>query len=114
MCLSDYCDVMRCEVLAAREVSPGLGGTDIEVWRHSGAHQSAAHRTALSVSSPRDLARVTAFPTLKLSLGQGAGTGAGAGRGHRQQQQQQQPQSPLCPVSILAYQELRSCSSACT
>lgn len=95
MCLADYCDVMRCEVLAAREAahSPGLGGTDIEVWRHSSAHQSAAHRTALSVSSPRDLARVTAFPSLKVPQGQGQ-----AQRGHKQQQ----PLSPPCstpPVS---------------
>lgn len=68
VCLADYCDVMRCEVLAAKEAhrpGPEGSGTDIEVWR-SGTNMAA--RTALSVSAPRDLARVAshaAFPSLK-------------------------------------------------
>ncbi|XP_026282865.2 uncharacterized protein LOC113209523 isoform X1 [Frankliniella occidentalis] len=94
VCLADYCDVMRCEVLAAREAhSPGLGGsgTDIEVWRSS---QNMAHRTALSVSAPRDLARVTAFPSLKAPPPQPPQQQR---KQKQQQQQQQQPQTPRCP-----------------
>ncbi|KAK3913974.1 Voltage-dependent calcium channel type A subunit alpha-1 [Frankliniella fusca] len=96
VCLADYCDVMRCEVLAAREAQgPGLAGsgsgTDIEVWRSS---QNMAHRTrtALSVSAPRDLARVTAFPSLKAPQPQGQPQGQQQ-RKHKQQQQQ----TPRCP-----------------
>ncbi|XP_034237748.1 uncharacterized protein LOC117643147 isoform X2 [Thrips palmi] len=87
VCLADYCDVMRCEVLAAREAhGPSLGGTDIEVWRSSTHQAGMAHRTALSVSAPRDLARVTAFPSLK----------APQGRKAQQQQPPTQPQTPRC------------------
>ncbi|XP_049832622.1 uncharacterized protein LOC126273177 [Schistocerca gregaria] len=59
VCLADYCDIMRCEVLMTQEVGSGesgessQGNTDIEVWS-----ESTAYRTALSPSGPRDLARV--------------------------------------------------------
>ena len=51
--------MMRCEVLLAKDSSLALGGdpnmmsTDIEVWS-----EANAYRTALTTSSPRDLAKV--------------------------------------------------------
>ncbi|XP_055632990.1 uncharacterized protein LOC129773412 isoform X2 [Toxorhynchites rutilus septentrionalis] len=59
VCLADYCDMMRCEVLIAKDATLSFGGdpnmmsTDIEVWS-----ESTAYRTALSTSGPRDLAKV--------------------------------------------------------
>ncbi|XP_063239597.1 uncharacterized protein LOC134540653 [Bacillus rossius redtenbacheri] len=57
VCLADYCDMMRCEVLLSQEDEAPLAAarvnTDLEVWS-----EAAAHRTALSLSGPRDLARV--------------------------------------------------------
>ncbi|XP_021927713.1 uncharacterized protein LOC110833678 isoform X4 [Zootermopsis nevadensis] len=59
VCLADYCDIMRCEVLMTQEMgSPIMGdpthiNTDIEIWS-----EATAYRTALSPSGPRDLARV--------------------------------------------------------
>ncbi|XP_046675605.1 uncharacterized protein LOC124364292 isoform X1 [Homalodisca vitripennis] len=56
VCLADYCDIMRCEVLRTQdlgsEVSPG--NTDIEIWR-----EATAYHTALTPAGPRDLARVS-------------------------------------------------------
>lgn len=59
VCLADYCDIMRCEVLMAQDSSSASSGdpshtnTDIEIWS-----EATAYRTALSLSGPRDLARV--------------------------------------------------------
>jgi len=55
VCLADYCDIMRCEVIAAQENLGGYEGpnTDVELWR-----ESTAYRTALTLTGPRDLARV--------------------------------------------------------
>ncbi|KAL9707067.1 hypothetical protein quinque_010585 [Culex quinquefasciatus] len=59
ICLADYCDMMRCEVLIAKDatlsfgVDPNMMSTDIEVWS-----ESTAYRTALTTSGPRDLAKV--------------------------------------------------------
>ncbi|XP_058818247.1 uncharacterized protein LOC131681462 isoform X3 [Topomyia yanbarensis] len=59
VCLADYCDMMRCEVLIAKDatlsfgVDPNMMSTDIEVWS-----ESTAYRTALTTSGPRDLAKV--------------------------------------------------------
>jgi len=59
VCLADYCDIMRCEVLMTQEVGSPITGdpahinTDIEIWS-----EATAYRTALSPSGPRDLARV--------------------------------------------------------
>lgn len=59
VCLADYCDMMRCEVLIAKDATLSFGGdpnmmsTDIEVW-----NEATAYRTALSTAGPRDLAKV--------------------------------------------------------
>ncbi|XP_055538968.1 uncharacterized protein LOC129726377 isoform X6 [Wyeomyia smithii] len=59
VCLADYCDMMRCEVLIAKDatlsfgVDPNMMSTDIEVWS-----ESTAYRTALTTSGPRDLAKM--------------------------------------------------------
>lgn len=61
VCLADYCDMMRCEVLIAKDATLSFGGdpnmmsTDIEVW-----NEATAYRTALSTAGPRDLAKVPA------------------------------------------------------
>ncbi|XP_062546851.1 uncharacterized protein LOC134212748 isoform X1 [Armigeres subalbatus] len=61
VCLADYCDMMRCEVLVAKDATLSFGGdpnmmsTDIEVW-----NEATAYRTALSTAGPRDLAKVPA------------------------------------------------------
>ncbi|XP_058059731.1 uncharacterized protein LOC131210490 [Anopheles bellator] len=59
ICLADYCDMMRCEVLIAKDATLAFGGdpnavsTDIEVWS-----EATAYRTALTAAGPRDLAKV--------------------------------------------------------
>ncbi|XP_049538059.1 uncharacterized protein LOC125952562 isoform X2 [Anopheles darlingi] len=59
ICLADYCDMMRCEVLIAKDATLAFGGdpnavsTDIEVWS-----EATAYRTALTTAGPRDLAKV--------------------------------------------------------
>uniref|UniRef100_A0A182W6K9 C2H2-type domain-containing protein n=1 Tax=Anopheles minimus TaxID=112268 RepID=A0A182W6K9_9DIPT len=59
VCLADYCDMMRCEVLIAKDATLAFGSdpnavtTDIEVWS-----EATAYRTALTTSGPRDLAKV--------------------------------------------------------
>lgn len=60
MCLADYCDILRCEVLATQEMKDYLNGpnqmnTDIEIWR-----EATAYKTALTLSGPRELIKV--FP----------------------------------------------------
>lgn len=58
VCLADYCDIMRCDILRKQIMSePGEGpqvNTDIEIWR-----EATAYHTALSPTGPRELARVT-------------------------------------------------------
>uniref|UniRef100_A0A182KEQ1 C2H2-type domain-containing protein n=1 Tax=Anopheles christyi TaxID=43041 RepID=A0A182KEQ1_9DIPT len=59
VCLADYCDMMRCEVLIAKDATLAFGSdpnavsTDIEVWS-----EATAYRTALTTSGPRDVAKV--------------------------------------------------------
>uniref|UniRef100_A0AAG5DCM8 C2H2-type domain-containing protein n=1 Tax=Anopheles atroparvus TaxID=41427 RepID=A0AAG5DCM8_ANOAO len=59
VCLADYCDMMRCDVLIAKDATLAFGSdpntvsTDIEVWS-----EATAYRTALTTSGPRDLAKV--------------------------------------------------------
>uniref|UniRef100_A0A182MCN6 C2H2-type domain-containing protein n=1 Tax=Anopheles culicifacies TaxID=139723 RepID=A0A182MCN6_9DIPT len=59
VCLADYCDMMRCEVLIAKDATLAFGSdpnavtTDIEVWS-----EATAYRTALTTAGPRDLAKV--------------------------------------------------------
>jgi len=56
VCLADYCDIMRCEVLRTQDLGPDVstGNTDIEIWR-----EATAYHTALTPAGPRDLARVS-------------------------------------------------------
>lgn len=55
MCLADYCDIMRCEVLQTQDLGPETPqNTDIEIWR-----EATAYHTALTPATPRDLARVS-------------------------------------------------------
>ncbi|XP_059060484.1 uncharacterized protein LOC131853574 isoform X1 [Achroia grisella] len=56
VCLADYCDIMRCQVLVAHGLLSGGGGpgTDIEVWQ-----DMEAARTALAPAAPRGVARVS-------------------------------------------------------
>lgn len=59
VCLADYCDIMRCEVLITQEMSsqflndPSKINTDIEIWR-----EATAYRTALTLTGPRELVRI--------------------------------------------------------
>ncbi|XP_075212966.1 uncharacterized protein LOC142319504 isoform X2 [Lycorma delicatula] len=61
VCLADYCDIMRCEVLKTQDLSSANNmdttvqmNTDIEIWR-----EATAYHTALTPAGPRDLARVS-------------------------------------------------------
>lgn len=69
MCLADYCDIMRCEVLASQAMSShflndnGHVRTDLEIWR-----EATAYRTALTPAGPRDLARVLPRPRMRRPL----------------------------------------------
>uniref|UniRef100_A0A1B6C3F9 C2H2-type domain-containing protein n=1 Tax=Clastoptera arizonana TaxID=38151 RepID=A0A1B6C3F9_9HEMI len=60
VCLADYCDIMRCEVLQTLDISSSSSleashlNTDIEIWR-----EATAYHTALTTAGPRDLARVS-------------------------------------------------------
>lgn len=57
ICLANYCDIMRCKVLVAKDSTLSFGdsiiSTDIELW-----NEATAYRTALSTSGPRDLAKL--------------------------------------------------------
>ncbi|KAI8437790.1 hypothetical protein MSG28_012021 [Choristoneura fumiferana] len=55
VCLADYCDIMRCQVLIAHGLLSGGGGpgTDVEVWQ-----DVEAARKALAPAAPRSVARV--------------------------------------------------------
>lgn len=57
VCLADYCDIMRCDVLITQDpktVFPDLENTDIEIWR-----EASAYSKALTTSGPRDVAKYT-------------------------------------------------------
>ncbi|KAF6215399.1 hypothetical protein GE061_010151 [Apolygus lucorum] len=62
VCLADYCDIMRCDVVRKHimsEPTPGDGmqvNTDIEIWR-----EATSYHTALSPAGPRELARVSPY-----------------------------------------------------
>lgn len=55
VCLADYCDIMRCQVLVAHGVLSGGTGpsTDIEVWQ-----DSETSRRALTPAGPRSIATI--------------------------------------------------------
>ncbi|KAK6632143.1 hypothetical protein RUM44_007173 [Polyplax serrata] len=59
VCLADYCDIMRCEVLVTQEMKnqylsgQGQINTDIEIWR-----EASVYKTALTLSGPRELVKV--------------------------------------------------------
>lgn len=57
VCLADYCDIMRCQVLVAHGTLSGgrAPGTDVEVWQ-----DLEAARRALAPAAPRSVARVPA------------------------------------------------------
>ncbi|CAH1127880.1 unnamed protein product [Ceutorhynchus assimilis] len=55
VCLADYCDIMRCDVINIIElktVSSNHENTDIEIWR-----EASSYSKALTTSSPRDVAK---------------------------------------------------------
>ncbi|CAH0726079.1 unnamed protein product, partial [Brenthis ino] len=57
VCLADYCDIMRCQVLVAHGLLSGGSGpsTDIELWQ-----DAEAARKALAPAATRSVARVPA------------------------------------------------------
>lgn len=57
VCLADYCDIMRCQVLVAHGLLNGGSGpsTDIELWQ-----DAEAAKKALAPASSRSVARVPA------------------------------------------------------
>ncbi|XP_055682155.1 uncharacterized protein LOC129789385 isoform X2 [Lutzomyia longipalpis] len=71
VCLADYCDIMRCEVLLGHDSTLSFGdstiSTDIEVW-----NEATAYRTAIIPSGSRDLARMpqrfTFFPPISVII----------------------------------------------
>lgn len=57
MCLADYCDIMRCDVLVNQDpktVYPETVNTDIEIWR-----EASAYSKALTTPGPREVAKYT-------------------------------------------------------
>lgn len=59
VCLADYCDIMRCDVLIAQDprissLDDNTINTDIEIWR-----EASAYTKALTTAGPRDVARYT-------------------------------------------------------
>ncbi|XP_059615290.1 uncharacterized protein LOC132260912 [Phlebotomus argentipes] len=97
VCLADYCDIMRCEVLLSHDSTLSFGdagtvSTDIEVW-----NEATAYRTAITPSGPRDLARVPQrskfFPPLSVFIpGVKESSGSGAGRVVRRKRTCREPQ----------------------
>lgn len=55
VCLADYCDIMRCQVLVAHGLLNGGSGpsTDVELWQ-----DAEAARKALAPAATRSIARV--------------------------------------------------------
>ncbi|XP_044266358.1 uncharacterized protein LOC123012476 isoform X1 [Tribolium madens] len=57
VCLADYCDIMRCDVLITQDpktVYPDTVNTDIEIWR-----EASSYTKALATSGPREVAKYT-------------------------------------------------------
>lgn len=57
VCLADYCDIMRCDVLLIQDpkiVYPEIVNTDIEIWR-----EASGYSKALAATGPRDVAKYT-------------------------------------------------------
>ncbi|XP_050309906.1 uncharacterized protein LOC126745906 isoform X1 [Anthonomus grandis grandis] len=55
VCLADYCDIMRCDVLSLIELKSETSkpeNTDIEIWR-----EASAYSKALAAQGPRDIAK---------------------------------------------------------
>ncbi|GAB0094114.1 uncharacterized protein DMENIID0001_093390 [Sergentomyia squamirostris] len=94
VCLSDYCDIMRCEVLLSHDSTLSFGDaatvtTDIEVW-----NEATAYRTAMTPSGPRDLATVPQrskfFPPLSVFIpGVREASGGGGGPDGKVKKKQQ-------------------------
>lgn len=91
VCLADYCDIMRCEVLLSHDSTLSFGdaaiiSTDIEVW-----NEATAYRTAMTPSGPRDLARVPLrtnfFPPLSVFV-PGNREASGSDAGHKSRRKQ--------------------------
>ncbi|XP_055709611.1 uncharacterized protein LOC129805601 isoform X2 [Phlebotomus papatasi] len=91
VCLADYCDIMRCEVLLSHDSTLSFGdaaiiSTDIEVW-----NEATAYRTAMTPSGPRDLARVPLrtnfFPPLSVFV-PGTREASGSDAGHKSRKKQ--------------------------
>lgn len=67
ICLANYCDIMRCKVLVAKDATLSFGdtiiSTDIELW-----NEATAYRTALSMAGSKDLMKLAKqrFPTSSL------------------------------------------------
>lgn len=56
MCLADYCDIIRCDVLLTQDpksVYPDSENTGIEIWREASSYSNKA----LVTSGPRDVAK---------------------------------------------------------
>lgn len=63
MCLADYCDIMRCEVVRHQNLDISRDGgsslsTDLDIWR-----EANTYHTALAPVGPRELIRVP-YPTI--------------------------------------------------
>ncbi|KAJ8978899.1 hypothetical protein NQ317_008878 [Molorchus minor] len=57
VCLADYCDIMRCDVLLSQDlksVLPEHENTDIEIWR-----EASSYSKAIAMSTPRHVAKYT-------------------------------------------------------
>ncbi|KAK5645939.1 hypothetical protein RI129_004403 [Pyrocoelia pectoralis] len=55
VCLADYCDIIRCDVLKTQDekiVYPDTVNTDIEIWR-----ETSTYRTELISTSPREVTK---------------------------------------------------------
>ncbi|XP_071448480.1 uncharacterized protein [Hetaerina americana] len=50
VCLADYCDILRCEVLASKTGSSSDANTDVEVWRHGTIDTHGKDASAVSAS----------------------------------------------------------------
>lgn len=58
MCLADYCDIMRCDVLKTQDLKAvypeGSENTDIEIWR-----EASSYSKAVATTGPRHVAKYT-------------------------------------------------------
>ncbi|XP_018320734.1 uncharacterized protein LOC108733884 isoform X2 [Agrilus planipennis] len=65
VCLADFCDIIRCDVLRSQDIKMGYSepiNTDIELWR-----ESTAYKTELAPTGQRDLAKYVTIKTLPAS-----------------------------------------------